>query len=65
MTFRLHADLTSYTGRDGVRIVDPGRVELRVGASSQDIRSRVPLDLVGETRQVGHDRTMVATVTTD
>ena len=65
VTFRLHADLTSYTGRDGERIVDPGAVELRVGASSADIRSRVPLDLVGETRQVGHDRTMVATVTTD
>ena len=43
----------------------PGEVELRVGASSQDIRSCVALDLVGARRQVGHDRTMVATVTTD
>ena len=30
----LHADLTSYTGRAGMRIVDAGDVELHVGASS-------------------------------
>ena len=29
--FALHADLTSFTGRDLVRIVEPGAVELRVG----------------------------------
>ena len=38
----LHADLTSYTGRSGRRQVDPGAVELRVGASSADIRADVP-----------------------
>ena len=35
----LHADLTSFTGRDLVRVVEPGAVELRVGASSADIRA--------------------------
>ena len=37
--FSLHADLTSFTGRDLVRVVEPGAVELRVGASSADIRA--------------------------
>ena len=35
---RCRADLTSFTGRDLVRIVEPGEVELWVGASSTDIR---------------------------
>jgi beta-glucosidase len=54
----LHADLTSFTGRDLARVVEPGAVELRVGASSADIRSVVRLDLVGPTRQVGVDRVL-------
>jgi beta-xylosidase len=52
----LHADLTSFTGRDLVRIVEPGEVELWVGASSTDIREVLPLELVGTTRVVGVDR---------
>lgn len=54
----MHADLTSFTGRDLVRVVEPGRVELRVGASSADIRTVVPLELVGPTRQVAADRVL-------
>ncbi len=56
VTVTLHADLISYTGREGVRIVDPGPVELRVGASSADIRSTVSPDVVGPRRNVGPDR---------
>jgi beta-xylosidase len=54
----LHADLTSFTGRDLYRLVEPGSVELRVGASSADIRAVVPVELVGPVRQVGADRTL-------
>jgi beta-xylosidase len=54
----LHADQTSYTGRDGRRRVDAGAVELWVGASSTDIRARLPVTLVGSPRTVGHDRVM-------
>ena len=39
----LHADLTCYTGRSGCRQVDPGGVELRIGASSADIRAYTQL----------------------
>jgi beta-glucosidase len=58
LRIELDADLTSYTGRDGRRRVDAGAVELRVGASSSDIRSRHELHLVGAPRKVGFDRVM-------
>ncbi len=58
VTFHLHADLTSYTGRAGQRIVEPGHVELRIAASSTDVRSTVALTLAGDRRVVGHDRRM-------
>ena len=51
-------DLTSFTGRDLYRLVEPGSVELRVGASSADIRAVVPVELVGPVRQVGADRAL-------
>jgi hypothetical protein len=53
---RLHADLTSFSGRAGERIVEPGDVELRVGCSSTDVRDRLALRLVGARRVVGYDR---------
>ena len=60
---RLHADLTSFTGRGGQRIVEPGEVSLQVGASSADIRGVVRLDLAGTRRVVGYDRRRMAEVT--
>jgi beta-glucosidase len=54
--FTLHADLTSFTGRDLCRVVEPGEVELRVGASSTDIRAAVSVELTGALRHVGADR---------
>ncbi|MBP2706986.1 glycoside hydrolase family 3 C-terminal domain-containing protein [Microbispora sp. RL4-1S] len=59
----LHADQTSYTGAAGHRQVDPGRVELRVGASSADIRHTAVVTMAGPRRRVGFDRVMRATVT--
>jgi beta-xylosidase len=60
--FELHADLTSFTGRDLVRVVEPGTVELRVGASSADIRGVLALELVGASRRVGVDRALEPSV---
>jgi beta-glucosidase len=54
--FDLHADLTSYTGRSGSRMVDRGEVELHVGASSADIRETLRCTLTGPRREVGFDR---------
>jgi len=63
VTIELPADLTSYTGRSGARIVDAGDVELRVGASSRDIRAVLPATLTGERRTVGYERARHAIVT--
>jgi beta-xylosidase len=63
-TLTLHADLTSYTGRDGRRRVDPGEVELRVGASSADIRETLRLTMTGPVRHVGFDRIMQPEIVT-
>lgn len=55
---RLHADLTSFTGRDHARIVEPGAVELRVGRSSADHEAVLELELVGSERCAGPDRVL-------
>jgi len=57
-----HADLASFAGRAGTRIVEPGAVELRVGASSGDIRTVLELSLTGSRREVGFDRVLEPTV---
>ncbi|MEV8437736.1 glycoside hydrolase family 3 N-terminal domain-containing protein [Actinosynnema sp. NPDC051121] len=64
VTFRLHADRTSFTGRDGRRIVETGEVVLQVGCSSEDIRWEHSVPVTGEPRVVGHDRVLVTPVTT-
>jgi beta-xylosidase len=56
VAFTVPADVTSFTGRDGHRIVEEGALELRFGASSSDIRASVPLTLTGGTRRVDHTR---------
>ena len=59
----LHADLTSYTGRAGRRQVDPGEAELRIGASSADIRAVLPVTLTGPRRLAGYHRVLYPVVT--
>ncbi|MER5733844.1 glycoside hydrolase family 3 N-terminal domain-containing protein [Streptomyces sp. NPDC002138] len=59
----LPADLASFTGREGRRIVEPGGLELRISASSTDVRFAVPLRLSGPVRPVDHTRRLHPTVT--
>ncbi len=61
----LHADLTSFTGRDQARLVEPGAVELRVGRSSADYEAVLELELVGSERSVGPERVLEPTVVVD
>jgi beta-xylosidase len=56
--FVVPGDVTSFTGADGRRRVEPGALELRLGASSRDIRLRAAVELTGETRTVDHTRAM-------
>jgi beta-xylosidase len=62
VSFDVHADLTSFTGRDGRRIVEPGDLVLGFGRSSGDLAATVNITLTGETRVVDHTRTMHAGV---
>ncbi|MFJ1603078.1 glycoside hydrolase family 3 N-terminal domain-containing protein [Streptomyces sp. NPDC088253] len=58
--FTVPADLAAYTGPDGDRIVEPGELELRLGASSAEgeVRYAVPVTLTGPERMVGRERRM-------
>jgi beta-glucosidase len=60
VVFTVPADVTSFTGPSGRRIVEPGDVELRFGRSSAEFPAVVALRLVGAERVVGHDRCFVA-----
>jgi beta-xylosidase len=62
VTFTFHADLASFTGRAGHRVVEPGDLELRLAASSVDVRAIVPVRLTGPERVAGHDRRLTAGV---
>ncbi|MFC0532782.1 glycoside hydrolase family 3 C-terminal domain-containing protein, partial [Phytohabitans kaempferiae] len=61
--FRVHADMSAFTGREGTRIVEPGALELRVSRSSADVAHTVALRLVGAEREVGPDRQLTTEVT--
>jgi beta-xylosidase len=65
VSFGVHADLSSFTGRLGRRVVEPGELELRLGASSADIRHAVPVRLTGPERTVDHRRTLRSEVSVD
>ena len=56
VSFTVPADVASFTGRDGRRIVEPGGLELHLGASSTDIRATAGVSLTGPVREVDHTR---------
>ena len=58
VSFGVPADLAAFTGADGRRIVEPGALELRLGASSADIRLVAAVELTGATRSVDHTRSL-------
>jgi hypothetical protein len=62
VVFRVHADLCSFTGRDLARIVEAGRIEVSVGASSTDPRLSGSFELTGPTRRVGEGRVLLPDV---
>ena len=65
VTFTVPADLASFTGLAGRRIVEPGDVELRFGRSAEDITATVPLRLTGAVREVGPGRRLLSEVRVD
>jgi beta-xylosidase len=57
------ADVTSFTGRRGARIVEPGEIVLGFGHSSGDIPITHSVQLTGPEREVGYDRALQPTFT--
>jgi len=58
VTFTVHADRASFTGRDMQRIVEPGELVLQVGTSSEDLPLQHRVQVTGDRRVVGVDRVL-------
>ena len=58
VTFRLHADRTSFTGQGLTKIVEPGTITVTVGGSSDDLPLTGSFTLTGPVRTVGIDRVL-------
>ncbi|WP_369196000.1 glycoside hydrolase family 3 N-terminal domain-containing protein [Streptomyces djakartensis] len=59
VTFRFHTDLSAFTDRSGRRVVEPGALELRLAASSADVRHTAHLTLTGPVRVTGTGRRLL------
>jgi Glycosyl hydrolase family 3 C-terminal domain/Fibronectin type III-like domain len=53
VAFEVPTDMLCFTGPKGRRIVEPGEIELQVGASSADVRLRATVTLTGTVRELG------------
>jgi beta-glucosidase-like glycosyl hydrolase len=62
VTFQVHTDRTSFTGRDLVRIVEPGEFEVQVGTSAGDLPCRGAVTLTGPVRPTGRERRLTTPV---
>jgi beta-xylosidase len=58
VTFRVHADRTSFTGQDLTRIVEPGTIAVTLGGSSDDLPLSGSFTLNGPLRTVGVNRVL-------
>jgi len=58
VTFRVHADRTSFTGQGLTRIVEPGTITVTIGGSSDDLPLTGSFTLTGPVRTVGIDRVL-------
>jgi beta-xylosidase len=63
VSFRASADLASFTGRDGRRIVEPGELVFQLGRSAGEIALEHTAQLGGSTRIVDHTRALAPDVT--
>jgi beta-xylosidase len=58
VSFTVHSDRLSFTGRILERIVEPGEVTFRVGTAGSTFAGPVSVQLVGETRTLHGERVM-------
>ncbi|QLK61706.1 beta-glucosidase [Enterobacteriaceae bacterium Kacie_13] len=52
LTFTIPTDMLNFTQRSGQRVVEPGEFDIRIGASSGDIRSQGMVEVTGEVREL-------------
>lgn len=64
VSFTLHTDRFSFTGPGGLRIVEPGRIDLSAGLSSGERPATAHLTLTGEVRRVLAGRVLETKVST-
>ncbi|WP_371101208.1 glycoside hydrolase family 3 N-terminal domain-containing protein [Streptomyces sp. PU_AKi4] len=62
LSVKVPADVASFTGRDGRRVVEPGELEVRLAASSADPRLTARVVLTGAERRVDHTRRLHVTI---
>jgi beta-xylosidase len=65
VSFAVPADLASFTGRDGRRIVEPGELVLSAGRSSADLPFAHIVRLTGTERELDHTRRMTPDVSVE
>ena len=58
VTFRLHADRTAFTGRDGIRVVEPGEIRVAIGGASDQLPLQGSFTLLGPERAAGAGRVL-------
>lgn len=58
VTFEVHADRLSFTGRDLTRVVEPGEITFRVGTAGDIFAGPVGVRLTGSTRRITGARVM-------
>lgn len=58
LSVEVPADLASFTGREGRRIVEPGSLVLGLGRSSAELPLQATVELVGAVRVVDHHRAL-------
>jgi len=63
VAFRVHADRTSFTGRAGTRVVEPGEITVAVGGASDSLPLTGSFALCGPSRAVRADRILDTPVT--
>lgn len=62
VTFSMSSDMLAFTGKDYKKVIEPGEIEVMIGASSEDIRLESSFILTGEARYPGKDRKLVTDV---
>jgi len=52
VTLTVPTDMLNFTGKEGVRLVEPGQFDLMIGASSSDIRLNTVVTISGDIRRL-------------